>query len=86
MVKCPKCGVKGWENYYPIATLDRDFNDDMLIETNKVECTECHHHYIIREFFKLSFVKSYNVDQRTYVRFCPGRLVKKFTDKKHKKT
>lgn len=62
MVKCPKCGVKGWENYYPIATLDTDFDDDMMIETNKVECAECHHRYIVKEFFKLSFEKSYNVD------------------------
>lgn len=62
MVKCPKCGAKGWENYYSIATLDTDFDDDMMVETNKVECTECHHYYIIKEFFKLSFVKSYNVD------------------------
>ena len=61
MVKCPKCGVKGWEYYNTIATLDRDFDDDMMIETNKVECTECHHHYIIKEFFKLSFENSCNI-------------------------
>ena len=62
MVKCPKCNVKGWEYYYPIATLDTDYNDDTIIQTNKVKCTECHHHYIIKEIFKLSFEKSYNVD------------------------
>ena len=62
MVKCPKCGVKGWEYYNTIATLDTDFDDDKMIETNVVECTECHHRYHIREIFKLSFEKSYNVD------------------------
>lgn len=62
MVKCPKCGVKGWENYYPIATLDIDCDDDLMIQINKVECTECHYHYVVKEFYKLSFEKSYNVD------------------------
>ena len=62
MVKCPKCGVKGWDYYYPITTLDRDFDGDTMIETNEVECMECHHHYIVKEFFKLSFEKSDNVD------------------------
>ena len=62
MVKCPKCGIKGWEYYYHLVTLDKDFDDDIMIETNKVECMECHHHYIVKEFFKLSFEKSYNVD------------------------
>ena len=62
MVKCPKCEVKGWENYYPIAILDTDYDGDKMIQTNKVECMECHHHYIIREIFKVSFEKSYNVD------------------------
>ena len=62
MVKCPKCGVKGWEYYNCISTLDRDFNDDIMIETNEVECTECYHHYIVKEFFKISFIKVDNVD------------------------
>lgn len=62
MVKCPKCGVKGWDYYYPIATLDEDFDGDTMIQINKVECMECHHHYTIKEFFKVSFEKSYNVD------------------------
>ncbi len=61
MVKCPKCGIKGWDYYYPITTIDRDFDGEKMIETNKVECTECHHHYIIREFFKVSFEKSCNI-------------------------
>ncbi len=62
MVKCPKCGIKGWDNYYPIATLDRDFNGDRMIETNKVECAECHHHYIVREIYTLTFDTSDNID------------------------
>lgn len=62
MVRCPKCGVKGWIYYYPIATLDIDYNDEMMIQINKVECTECHHQYVIKEFFKLSLEKSYNID------------------------
>ena len=61
MVKCPKCGAKGWNNYYPIATLDRDFDGDMMIETNKVECMECHHQYTVKEVFKLSLENCYNV-------------------------
>lgn len=61
MVKCPKCGVKGWEYYNPIATLDTDYDGDTMIQTNKVECMECHHHYIIKEFFKVSFEKSCNI-------------------------
>ncbi|MDY6424700.1 MAG: hypothetical protein SPL06_08080 [Bacteroidales bacterium] len=62
MVKCPKCGVKGWDYYYHIATIDRNFDGDEMIETNKVECMECHHCYIVKEIFKVSFEKSYNVD------------------------
>ena len=62
MVKCPKCGAKGWENYYPIVTLDEDNDGDTLIQINKVECCECHHQYIIKEFYHLTFEKSYNVD------------------------
>lgn len=62
MVKCPKCGVKGWEYYNPILTLDTDYDGDKMIQTNKVECMVCNHHYIIREIFELSFDTSYNVD------------------------
>jgi len=62
MIKCPKCGIKGCDNYYPIVTIDTDFDDDIMIETNKVECMECHHHYIVKEFFKVSFMKARNVD------------------------
>ena len=61
MVRCPKCGIKGWEYYNAIDTLDREFDGDIVIETNEVECAECHHHYIIREFFKLSFENSCNI-------------------------
>ena len=62
MVKCPKCGAKGWENYYPIATLDTDYDDDKMIQINKVECAECHNQYVVKEFYHLTFEKSYNVN------------------------
>lgn len=62
MVKCPKCGIKGWKFYYPIAILDTDYDDDKIIQTNKVECMECHHHYTVKEIYTLTFDTSYNVD------------------------
>jgi endogenous inhibitor of DNA gyrase (YacG/DUF329 family) len=62
MVKCPKCGAKGWEYYYPIAILDMDCDDDELTQTNKVKCTECGHEYTIKENFTLTFNYSYNIE------------------------
>jgi len=62
MVKCPKCGIKGWDYYYPIATLDEDFDGDVMVQINKVECYECHHQYVVKEFYHLKFDESYNVD------------------------
>lgn len=62
MVKCPKCGAEGWLNYYPIFTIDTDFDDDKMIQVNKVKCTECKHEYIVKEFYTLTFDTSYNVD------------------------
>ncbi len=62
MVKCPKCGVKSWEYYNPILTLDTDFDDDEMIQINKVECYECHYQYVVKEFYHLRFEESYNVD------------------------
>ena len=61
MVKCPKCGIKGWENYYPIATLDRDFDGDMMIETNKVECAECKHQFLVRDIYRIEYENSTNI-------------------------
>lgn len=62
MVKCPKCGAKGWLNYCPIVTLDTDYDGDTMIQTNEVECTGCHHQYIVKEVFELSLENSYNID------------------------
>ena len=62
MVKCPKCGVKGCDNYNPIVTLDTDYLDDKLILINKVECFECGHHYNVKEIYKLTLTNCSNVD------------------------
>ncbi len=60
MVKCPKCGIKG-EYFTTLATFDRDFDDNKMIEINKVECDECKHQFFIREIYKVEYEYSTNI-------------------------
>lgn len=60
MVKCPKCGVKG-DYYTPLATLDRDFNDNIMIEVNEVECDECGHQFLVRDIYKIEYEYGTNI-------------------------
>jgi len=62
MVKCPKCGIKGNYNYTSLATFDRDFDDNRMIEIQKVECDECKHQFFVREIYKIEYEYSTNID------------------------
>ena len=58
MVKCPKCGTKDY--YTPLATLDRDFDGDRMIELNEVKCDECNHYFVVKDVFKIKYDYSTN--------------------------
>ena len=61
MVRCPKCGIKG-DNYTIVEIIDREINGNVMIELNEVECDECHHHFVVKDVFKINYDYSTNVD------------------------
>lgn len=60
MVKCPRCGNKGYNSYTSLTNLDRDFDGDKMTEINKVECDECHYQFTVKEKFKITLLLSRN--------------------------
>lgn len=61
MVKCPKCGIKG-DYYTPLTTLDRDFDDNKMIEINRVECNECRHQFLVRDVYTIKYEYGVNIN------------------------
>lgn len=62
MVKCPRCGIKGYGSYTSLVNLDRDSDGDTMIEINKVECDKCHYQFKVKEIFEIILDSCSNVE------------------------